>query len=153
MRLARNGTWADGRTCYTIIGGPANGASFSCRPGEDMYQRAAEVEARFLGEGREHDTALVNCFHNGANDLVFWAFRYFLGRQTIASGQFAEDLASAWPLLHEGIRALIRRELEEGFARDDAARAAGEQCKPLGLDCDRAAWEKVRQAYGVGDQG
>lgn len=92
-------------------------------------------------------------FDGGASDLVFWSFRYFLGRMTIAACAFAEDLARVWPLLAPNIQNLIMQELENAFDRDDKLRLeAKEQGKPatylpLGHDCDREAWEKVRTAY------
>lgn len=82
------------------------------------------------------------------SDLVFWSFRYFLGRQTIATCSFARSLATAWPYLDACHKKLIRRELEEAFASDDEACKTGNAYLPrLGWDCDRAAWQEVRNAY------
>ena len=103
-------------------------------------------------------------FHGGASELAFWSFRYFLGRMTITTCDFAERLARAWPTLNDKDRELIRRELDKAFAEDDEARADRDEklaaakteeerlnarmCyMPLGHDCDREAWEKVRRAY------
>lgn len=100
--------------------------------------------------GSRHDALVSGCFDGGASELVFWAFRYFLGRMTIATGDFASKLARAWPNLDERERNLIKRELDEAFQRDDEAREtwdAESTMYPLGMDCDRAAWEKVRAAY------
>ena len=97
------------------------------------------------------DTTLTERFYGGADELVFWAFRYFLGRMTIATCQFAEDLSRAWPLLSEHVRDLIRKELDEAFRRDDQERAKDRaRPYPLGMDCDREAWQKVRDAYDRG---
>lgn len=104
--------------------------------------------------------ALLDCFQDSPDDLVFWAFRYFMGRMTIHTCCFAEELARAWKHLDARIKALIRKELDEAFRKDDAMRA-DEQCStsyyPLGMDCDRAAWELVREAYarnhGLAPQG
>mgnify|MGYP001225345786 FL=1 len=97
---------------------------------------------------------ILNCFESDSlDDIIFWAFRYFIGRQTIATCCFAEDLARAYPLLSDKIKNLIKRELEEEFRRDDKEReaAAKENKKPrwlpLGADCDRESWEYVRRAY------
>lgn len=92
---------------------------------------------------------LVSCFFDGAPHLIHCAFRYYLGRMTIATCQFAHDLAKAWPLLPESTASMIRRELEEHFNRDDEARLNGSKYKPLGMDCDRAAWERVRRVYSA----
>ena len=95
-----------------------------------------------------HQT-LVDCFFDGAPYLIHCAFRYNLGRMTIASSMFAGDLAKAWPMLPEGTANMIRRELEDAFKSDDEARLRGAGHNPLGMDCDRDAWEKVRQAYSA----
>ena len=80
-------------------------------------------------------------------ELIFWSFRYFLGRQTIATLDFAERLARSWEHLSERNQALIKSELEVAFIEDDQARDSGEIFKPLGADCDRKGWELVRKAY------
>ena len=46
----------------------------------------------------------------------------------------------------EKMQNIIKRDLEEEFKRDDEARADGREFKPLGHDCDRASWEKLRLA-------
>ena len=86
-------------------------------------------------------------YFGGESQLVFWAFRYFLGRRTIATCTFARALAKAWPELSVGVQRLIRKELEVEFKRDDEARASLQPHLPLGMDCDREAWENVRKAY------
>ena len=94
--------------------------------------------------------AIIDSFRDTPDDLVFWSFRYFMGRMTIHACCFAEDLARAWPHLDERVASLIRKELEQEFDLDDKARADGEtrsMSLPLGMDCDRAAWECVRRAY------
>lgn len=95
------------------------------------------------------DTRLLNSFRDTPSDLVFWSFRYFLGRRTIATTCFAEDLAKAWPHLDKRVQELIMGELEREFERDDKVRNSGLLgCyMPLGDDCDRKAWEMVRNAY------
>jgi hypothetical protein len=95
----------------------------------------------------KNDKKLLESFTETPSELVFWSFRYFLGRMTIATVCFANDLAKAWPYLAPNIQGLIKRELEEEFKRDDQARAEKKDWKPLGHDCDRAAWQKVRDAY------
>ena len=103
----------------------------------------------------KHDEVLK---HMGQtpSDLVFWSFRYFIGRATISTVHFAEGLAKAWPYLDINTWYPIKKELELAFERDDIARSAKEHSDvteeyngsyPLGHDIDRAAWEKVRKAY------
>lgn len=89
--------------------------------------------------------AVCEIFDRAPDDLVFWAFRYFMGRMTIANVCFAKDLARAWDLLWERTRAQIEKELEEAFEEDDASE--GGEYRRLGMDCDRAAWELVRAEY------
>ena len=103
----------------------------------------------------EQDTKLLSCFIDTPSDLVFWSFRYFLGRMTIATCCFAEDLAKGWKYLSPRVQDIIKSELEKEFERDDAARkdmlenekSIYKNFLPLGHDCDRAAWQKVREAY------
>lgn len=80
--------------------------------------------------------------------LTLWvgAFRYYLGRMTYAVGEFCWLLINQWPELPEMVRILIQRDLEEAFERDDKLRQNGPYT-PLGADCDRAEWEKVRSLW------
>ena len=81
----------------------------------------------------------------GRSDLmVTAAFRYCLGRRTYIVGDCADWLVANWSRIGQPTRALIKRELDDEFGRDDAARLAGDQIKPLGDDCDRREWERVR---------
>lgn len=77
--------------------------------------------------------------------IIIATFRYFLGRQTIATVSFARDLATNWHNLPENVQTIISRELDEAFERDDKAREVGDNYKPLGMDCDREGWELVRR--------
>lgn len=81
------------------------------------------------------------------DDLIFWSFRYFLGRMTIAAHCFAEDISASWDELSEKNRVLIEKELEEAFRDDDKSRSEGNKWHPLGMDMDRKAWEQVRAKY------
>lgn len=81
------------------------------------------------------------------NLMVISAFRYCLGRQTYVVRACANWLIDIWPLLTEQTQGVIRRDLEEEFQRDDEARARDEKHKPLGWDCDRKDWERVRALW------
>ena len=85
-----------------------------------------------------------------SDELIFWSFRYFLGRQTIATVCFAERLARAWPHISDKNKSLIQYELEEAFRQEVELVGSAHGWKPLGDSCDREAWEKVRKAYGGG---
>jgi hypothetical protein len=91
------------------------------------------------------DDKLILDQFNGVSDLVFWSFRYFLGRRTAATPDFARRLAKIYPILDGHSKAAIRRELEEAYR--EAERIPGS--KPLGDPCDRQAWDKVRKAYQI----
>ena len=87
--------------------------------------------------------------HMGINDQAApWAVRYCLGRQSYAVDDCARWLCSVWDRLEPEARNLIQRDVEEQFRRDDAARANG-NCAglPLGMDIDRASWERVRKLW------
>jgi hypothetical protein len=100
---------------------------------------------------RRRIVAICNQFEGAPDELVFFSFRYFIGRMTFATCTFAQDLAKAWEFLNERTRTQIERELEDAFKRDDCLRAepnrGSSNYYPLGMDCDRAAWELVRAKY------
>lgn len=101
---------------------------------------------------QKRQAELACCFSGGTDDLVFWSYRYFMGRMTISTCAFANELATAWPLLGLRQKDIIKKELEQEFERDDKARKdkkkkAGFCMYPLGQDCDRAAWQLVRDVY------
>lgn len=75
------------------------------------------------------------------------AVRYCIGRMTYITSDCADWLCEVWPLLPEGARTCVQRDVEEAFARDDEDRAAGSDYKALGHDCDRASWERVRKLW------
>ena len=87
-------------------------------------------------------------FHWGHDDLMaLCAVRYCLGRMTYIVGYCADWLIEQWSHLSPSARALIQRDVEEEFERDDAARERGAQFNPLGWDCDRAEWGRVRMLW------
>jgi len=82
------------------------------------------------------------------NELIVPATRYYIGRMTGATTEHAEKLASYWPYLDEETKEVIKKDLTEAFKRDDRLRSLGKvDVLPLGQDCDREAWEKVRAAW------
>lgn len=86
--------------------------------------------------------------HYGRDDLMaIAAFRYCLGRSTYIVGDCADWLIAQWPNIAERAKNVIRRDLEDAFLADDKARADGIDYKPLGWDCDRAQWERVRALW------
>jgi hypothetical protein len=84
----------------------------------------------------------------GWNEIVvISAFRYIVGRQTYVVQAFADWLISIWPMLGENTRSVIQRDLEQEFASDDNARQREANYKPLGHDCDRKDWARVRALW------
>ncbi len=84
----------------------------------------------------------------GRDDMMaVAAFRYSLGRMTYIVSDCADWLCEQWPNIAENAKKVIQRDLEEAFKRDDEARADRQDYKPLGHDCDRAQWEKVRRLW------
>ena len=84
----------------------------------------------------------------GRDDLMaIAAVRYCLGRMTYITSDCSEWLLQQWPNIKPNARTVIQRDIDEAFARDDEARKAGDSYKPLGWDCDRAVWQKVRELW------
>ena len=84
-----------------------------------------------------------------SDEITLWlgATQYYLGRMTIAVGEFANMLIEAWPSMNEATRQIIRRFVESEFEKDDMLRMIGNQYLPLGQDCDRKEWERVRRLW------
>jgi hypothetical protein len=90
----------------------------------------------------------MKLIYNFNRSIIVGATRYYLGRMTAAACVFAETLADNWDEIDEDSKSIIIRDIEGAFARDDEARAAGQtELLPLGMDCDRAAWDKVRAKW------
>ena len=84
----------------------------------------------------------------GADGLMaVAAFRYCCGRQTYIVGMCADWIIANWTAFPPNVRELIERDLEAEFVRDDEARAKGDHHLPLGHDCDRQEWERVRRLW------
>jgi hypothetical protein len=79
------------------------------------------------------------------------AVRYCLGRKSYIVGDCKDWLIDQWLNISAKAQDVIRRDVEEAFEADDRARAAGNQYKPLGWDCDRDDWERVRVLWGGRD--
>ncbi len=80
--------------------------------------------------------------------VVVATFRYCLGRQTYIVQECADWLLLHWPEIEQPARNLIQYELECAFEQDDKARAGeAKGYKPLGWNCDRQQWERVRSLW------
>jgi hypothetical protein len=103
-----------------------------------------------LSQKEKNRICAISSNLKGIDELVFWSFRYFLGRRTIATHCFARGLVIAFPDLTENVQNLIKKELEEAFKRDDEMRLGEKRLKsyyPLGGNHDRESWELVRKVY------
>lgn len=65
-------------------------------------------------------------------DILFYAFRYALGRMTYAVADVASEIRAHNPTLSNKTRALIIKEIKEAEAADG-----------LGMDMDRKEWLKT----------
>ena len=79
--------------------------------------------------------------------MVLSAVRYCVGRQTYVVRVCADWLVDIWPMLGANTKAVIQRDLEMEFESDDNARMREANYKPLGHDCDRKDWERVRALW------
>lgn len=100
-------------------------------------------------QGRRYEpTTLAELGAWGSEGLMaLAAFRYCLGRMTYIVGDCERWIFANWDNFPPNIRKLIQREVEEEIERDDEARERGEEHKPLGWDCDRAAWVRVASLW------
>jgi hypothetical protein len=86
----------------------------------------------------------------GRDDLMaLAAVRYCLGRCSYIVSDCCDWLCASWPQIKLGTQQAIRRDVEAAFKRDDAARQAGQEHPALGMDMDRAQWERVRALWNA----
>lgn len=86
--------------------------------------------------------------------LWIGATRYYIGRMTYAVRDFCSLLIKAWSELNPHAQAIIKRDVEDAFERDDVVRAGkmkGHGYLALGMDVDRRCWESVRTLWKDGD--
>ena len=118
------------------------------RRGDPEDNREVEMpHPRELGLNIDFAVAVLDAMAAHDHLIIVAAFRYCLGRRTYVVGEYARLLVKIWSLLSGNTKNLIHLELEEEFKRDDKARADGLDYKPLGLDCDRAEWSRVRKLW------
>ena len=85
--------------------------------------------------------------------MIHQSFRYVLGRMSYAVSEWVDWCVQAWPEIPVSERAIIQRELEAAFEHDDMlGKTARAHFSPLGSDCDRAQWERVRALYQEGEK-
>lgn len=87
--------------------------------------------------------AMPTAYEFDVSDLVMSSAAYYLGRRTANVSEFCDRLCRSWDCLPVAVQAFIRRIVDEAFERDSRAGAT----LPLGDDCDRAAWQRVRNCW------
>ena len=87
----------------------------------------------------------------GRGDLMLIAaVRYCLGRQSYIVGDCADWIVTNWATWPDSAKEIIRRDIDEAFERDLSARVNG-WGRTLGMDMDRAEWERVRALWSKTD--
>lgn len=79
--------------------------------------------------------------------LVLAVVRHCLGKSSYEVDECADWMVEYWSQWNEGLRALVRSEINEWLAGDDRDREHGHEPPLLGTDRDRAAWERVRALW------
>lgn len=79
------------------------------------------------------------------DELIHAAFRYYLGRRTISTCAFAQDLAKAWDHIGEATKMMIGNELMQAY--EDAEKHP--DWNPLGDECDREMWDLVKEKINI----
>jgi len=79
--------------------------------------------------------------------MVIAAVRYCIGRMSYIVSDCADWIIANWNDWPESTRNIIKRDREEAFKSDDEAREDDRAYFPLGMDCDRQQWERVRRIW------
>lgn len=66
------------------------------------------------------------------SDILFYAFRYALGRMTYAVSTVAESIIKNWDELDVNRQSLIHKEIQEAFDNNN-----------YGMEMDKNTWQKV----------
>lgn len=139
----------DGSDAHLLPSGILECAAFLRQ--HNAWRRGDEAiemqDPREIGMNLDFAAAALDAMASHDHLMVIAATRYCLGRMTYIVGDCADWLIKIWPLLSDKTRAIVQRDVEEAFARDDADREAGSKYHALGHDCDRQQWERVRQLW------
>lgn len=118
---------------------------FVCKPDEaERLLKYAETQSmnprRWSGRNPVQDTA--GKFSESDAEMIFYAFRYCLGRQTYAVSDFCDYAKAHITQFRTKELNLMVREITEYETRD-----AKENCKIkwLGDECDRVCWLNLRE--------
>lgn len=132
----------------------------------DRYDQSAVVNTPCVTcVSRDNKISCGRCVHANSDNvseqrdavippfMIHQSFRYMLGRTSYAVSVWCEWAVENWEAIPAAERAIIARELDEAFARDDEFREESSWAdlgKPLGHDCDRRSWAAVREMYRNG---
>jgi hypothetical protein len=75
--------------------------------------------------------------------MIIAATRYCIGRRSYIVSDCADWIVSNWDDWPDNVKAIIQRDLENEFERA----AQNPDWNPLGDDCDKREWEKVRALW------
>lgn len=143
----------DGSDAHLLPSGAAECAAYlrrynTWRRSDSEDNRETEIpHPRELGLNIDFAADVLDAMAAHDHLMVMAATRYCLGRMTYIVSECADWLVKIWPLLNDKTRAIIQRDIEEAFTRDDADREANREYKALGWDCDRQSWERVRALW------
>lgn len=65
-------------------------------------------------------------------DILFYAFRYALGRSTYAVNDVATAIEENWSALHPNTKSTIQKEIETAIISNN-----------FGMGMDKQSWEKI----------
>lgn len=65
-------------------------------------------------------------------DIIFFSFRYCLGRKTYVVSMMVDELIKQWPNLMDSTKSKIQSEIKQAIDLGDA-----------GWDCDVEQWNKI----------
>jgi len=71
-------------------------------------------------------------------NILFYAFRYALGRMTYAVGEVANEIIRRAPDLSPGVRGAMIRDIDEAYSENR-----------LGMEFDKSKWLEVRNVLGA----
>lgn len=86
---------------------------------------------------------------NSEELAVLWigAFRYYLGRQSIMTHAFCDQLTREFDSLPEQVKLVVVNDLKDAFKQDDKDRDKERDCFTLGSDADRGKWLDVLAVF------
>ena len=108
---------------------------------------ANETIRQLARENERLHNELADAFGRGQL-MAIAAVRYCLGRQSYIVSDCVDWLEQVWATLTPETQTTIKRDVEEAFEHDEKVRYVGAGgYRPLGMDCDRAQWERARRLW------